>query len=65
MEPNLSEINPNEFTQLRKDVALIKDILLSEKLFQDSILQGEQDIREGNVTSCKTKEDLDNFFVSI
>ena len=65
MEPTLSGINPNEFTQLRKDVALIKDILLSEKFFQDSIIHGEQDIREGNVTSCKTKEDLDNFFASI
>lgn len=36
-----------------------------DKELQESIVRGERDIKDGRVTICKTKEDLDNFFASI
>ena len=63
-------INPNEY--MRKIVqieAMLNELkqgfLLLDKDFQRSIERGEQDIKEGKVTICKSEEDLDNFFASI
>lgn len=63
-------INPNEY--MRKIVQieamlneLKQEFLLLDKDFQKSIERGEQDIREGKITICKSEEDLDNFFASI
>ena len=63
-------INPNEY--MRKIVqieAMLNELkqgfLLLDKDFQKSIERGEQDIKEGKVTICKSEEDLDNFFASI
>ena len=60
-------INPNEY--MRKIVqieAMLNELkqgfLLLDKDFQKSIERGEQDIKEGKVTICKSEEDLDNFF---
>ncbi len=36
-----------------------------DKNFQESIKRGENDIKEGRVTICKTEEDLDEFFASL
>jgi len=62
--------NPNEY--MRKIVqieAMLNELkqgfLLLDKDFQRSIERGEQDIKEGKVTICKSEEDLDNFFASI
>jgi len=62
--------NPNEY--MRKIVqieAMLNELkqgfLLLDKDFQKSIERGEQDIKEGKVTICKSEEDLDNFFASI
>ena len=63
-------INPNEY--MRKIVqieAMLNELkqgfLLLDKDFQKSIKRGEQDIKEGKITICKSEEDLDNFFASI
>jgi len=63
-------INPNEY--MRKIVqieAMLNELkqgfLLLDKDFQKSIERGEQDIKEGKITICKSEEDLDNFFASI
>ena len=62
--------NPNEY--MRKIVqieAMLNELkqgfLLLDKDFQRSIERGEQDIKEGKITICKSEEDLDNFFASI
>ena len=62
--------NPNEY--MRKIVqieAMLNELkqgfLLLDKDFQTSIERGEQDIKEGKITICKSEEDLDNFFASI
>lgn len=36
-----------------------------DKEFQESVRKGEKDIKEGRVTICNTKEELDRFFASI
>ena len=63
-------INPNEY--MRKIVqieAMLNELkqgfLLLDKDFKKSIERGEQDIKEGKITICKSEEDLDNFFASI
>lgn len=42
-----------------------RGLLYFDKGLQESIKRGEKDIEEGRVTTCKTEEDLDNFFASI
>ena len=44
---------------------LKQGFLFLDKDFQKSIERGEQDIKEGKITICKSEEDLDNFFASI
>ena len=44
---------------------LKQEIYLFDKGLQESISRGEKDILEGNVTICKTENDLDDFFDSI
>ncbi|MEA3513954.1 MAG: hypothetical protein U9R34_00595 [Nanoarchaeota archaeon] len=42
-----------------------KGLLLFDDELQESIKKGEQDIKAGRVTICKTEKDLDNFFAAI
>jgi len=41
------------------------DIYLFDENFQESIKRGEKDIKDGNITICKTEEELEDFFESI
>ena len=63
-------INPNEYMKKIVQIeAMLNELkqgfLLLDKDFQKSIERGEQDIKEGKITICKSEEDLDNFFASI
>ncbi len=51
METMLNEIKQGLFT--------------FDQEFQESIQKGEQNIVDGNVTTCKTEKELDDFFESI
>ena len=55
--------------KIDKVEAMLEEIkqgfLYFDKELQESISRGERDIKDGRVTICKTKEDLDNFFASI
>jgi len=44
---------------------LKRGLFVFDKEFQESIKRGEQDIKEGRVTICKTEKDLDKFFASL
>ena len=63
-------INSNEYMKKIVQIEtmlneLKQGFLLLDKDFQKSIERGEQDIKEGKITICKSEEDLDNFFASI
>ena len=55
--------------KIDKVEAMLEEIkqgfLCFDKELQESIVRGERDIKDGRVTICRTKEDLDNFFASI
>jgi hypothetical protein len=40
-------------------------LLIHDKEFQDSVIAGEEDIREGRMTICRTEEELEDFFNSV
>ena len=44
---------------------LKQGLFVFDKEFQESIKRGEQDIKGGRVTVCKTEKDLDKFFASL
>jgi len=44
---------------------LKRGLFAFDKEFQESVKRGEQDIKEGKVTICKTEKDLDKFFASL
>ena len=55
--------------KINKVEAMLEEIKLGlslfDKEFQHSIVQGENDIKAGRVTVCKTEAELDTFFASI
>ncbi|MBU4070171.1 MAG: hypothetical protein KJ646_04275 [Nanoarchaeota archaeon] len=56
----------NKINQIESMLNELKQgLLVFDKDFQESISNGERDIREGNITICKTESDLDNFFASV
>ncbi|MEK6823863.1 MAG: hypothetical protein AABY06_02395 [Nanoarchaeota archaeon] len=66
----IQRINSNEYMKKIVQIEtmlneLKQGFLLLDKDFQKSIERGEQDIKEGKITICKSEEDLDNFFASI
>ena len=44
---------------------LKQEISFLDKEFQEGINRGEEDIRKGRITICRTEKELNNFFASI
>ena len=42
-----------------------QELSFLDKDFRESVRKGEEDIARNKVTTCKTEEELDNFFSSI
>lgn len=66
----IQTVNANDFIiKINKMQIMLDEIrqeaFLFDKNFQESIKKGEEDIKNGMVTVCKTEEELDNFFDSI
>jgi hypothetical protein len=53
----------NKIESMLKEVK--QNISYFSREFQESIEKGEEDIKNGRITVCKTEKELDNFFVSI
>ena len=62
-----SQDSVNYIEKINKVESMLNEIklFLLNKNFQESIVRGEKDIKEGRITICKTEKQLDDFFASI